>query len=137
MAWFARLLPKQQNSGRSAVQVGRAGGDVKVFHLTQHIYAPCAPVPSPAQPPHQHPPITPEPPSPKMSRPERRASPRPSSAMEQHNVLLLMQQLPDRIAVLVFMEREFDTRMVIHLDSQQLYRLRRYIEVILAARVGK
>lgn len=45
--------------------------------------------------------------------------------------LTLLDQVPDRIAVLDFMEREFGTRMVIELDTRQLYRLRRYVEVIL------
>lgn len=112
-AWIARLLPKQENSGSGAVQVGRAGGDVKVLHLTQHIYEASTQVGPPIQAATQ-------------SRP--RAT---TSSTDQSQVLALMDRVPDRMAVLDFMAREFDTRMVIQLDPQQLYRLRRYVEVIL------
>lgn len=59
---------------------------------------------------------------------------RASSA--HRRALALLDRVPDRIAVLDFMEREFGTRMVIELDTRQLYRLRRYVEVILAAPRG-
>jgi hypothetical protein len=72
-----------------------------------------------------------------MTRPERRAKTRPSPKSDQSQVLALMDQLLDRIAVLDFMEREFDTRMVVELDSRELFRLRRYVEVILAGQGGK
>ncbi|GAB6454944.1 hypothetical protein bcgnr5379_63350 [Bacillus cereus] len=42
-----------------------------------------------------------------------------------------MGQLRDRIAVLNFMEDQFGTRMVIHLKPEQLYRLNRYLDVVL------
>ncbi len=58
----------------------------------------------------------------------RRAAPRASE--EQKIVLRLMDEVPDRIAVLAFMEREFNTRMVVELKPAQLYRLRRYVETI-------
>jgi hypothetical protein len=109
---LARLLPKQNNSGSRAVQIGRAGGNVKVVHLTQHIYGQA----------RQHP-I-------KVTRPDRRTKQRASLA-EQHLVLGLLDQVPDRVAVLDFMANEFGTRMVIDLDAHELFRLRRYIEVIL------
>lgn len=59
----------------------------------------------------------------------RRKAPRASQ--EHKAVLRLMDEVPDRIAVLDFMEREFATRMVIELKPVQLYRLRRYVEVVL------
>lgn len=90
------------------MQVGRAGGDVKVVHLTQHIYTS-----APMQP----------------AAPQSR--PRTTSSTDQSQVLALIARVPDRVAVLDFMEREFDTRMVIHLGPQQLYRLRRYVQAIL------
>lgn len=71
------------------------------------------------------------------TRTERRTKPRPSAKIDQSQVLALMDHLPDRIAVLDFMDREFCTRMVVELDPIQLYRLRRYVEVILAAQGGK
>ena len=112
-ALIARLLPKQENSGSAAVQVGQAGGDVKVVHLTQHIYE------APAQ-------LAPTPRAAPQSRP--RAT---TSSADQSHVLALMDRVPDRTVVLDFMIREFDTRMVIHLEPQQLYRTRRYAEAIL------
>lgn len=60
----------------------------------------------------------------------RRKAPRASE--EHKNVLRLMDEVPDRIAVLDFMEREFATRMVIELKPAQLYRLRRYVELVVA-----
>lgn len=125
--WLARLLPKQQNSGDGAVQVGRAGGNVKVVHITQHFYTSLARSGSERQADPQ--PI-------QVSRPDRRKGPRGSLSEQQHRILSLLDLVPDRIAVLEFMEREFGTRMVIELDQRQLYRLRRYVEVILAAQDG-
>lgn len=122
--WFAKLMSKlyagaggqHQSTGDGSMHIGQSAGPVTTVHqVTQHFYAPCAP------------PV----PVPQGSRPERRVRPRPPTATEQSHVLALMDRLPDRIAVLDFMEREFDTRMVIHLDSPKLFRLRRYMEVIL------
>lgn len=50
----------------------------------------------------------------------------------QREVLDLITRVPDRISVLKFMEREFGTGMVIELQPAQLYRLRRYLEVVIA-----
>lgn len=57
---------------------------------------------------------------------------RRASAAQQREVLDMMDRVPDRITVLKFMEREFATRMVIDLHPSQLYRLRRYLEVVIA-----
>ena len=122
---ISRLMPTQKSSGSGAVQIGKLDGDVTTVHLTQHIYAPHMPSHRAAQPPVR------------VSRPERRAEPRPSPKTDQSQVLALMEHLPDRIAVLDFMDREFGTRMVVALEPKQLYRLRRYVEVILAAKGGK
>ena len=43
-----------------------------------------------------------------------------------------MERVPDRIAILDFMEREFRTRMVIELTPAQTFRLRRYVEVVVS-----
>lgn len=105
---ISRMMPTQTSSGNEAIQIGKMDGGVTNVHLTQHIYAP-----APVQPPAQQP------------------RPRTTSSTDQSQVLALLDRVPDRMAVLDFMEREFDTRMVIKLDPQQLYRLRRYVEVIL------
>lgn len=104
-ALIARLLPKQENSGSGSIQVGKAGGNVTIMNITQHV-APVA-----------------------LVAPQVRS--RAPATADHRQVLALMDHLPDRIPVLDFMEREFSTRMVIHLDAPQLYRLRRYVEVIL------
>lgn len=53
------------------------------------------------------------------------------SSMEQSAVLRKMDQLRDRLSVLEFMDVQFGTRMVIHLRTDQLFRLSRYLDVIL------
>ena len=97
--------------GAGNVQVGVAYGDVisNVSHLTHHsnyfnfIH-----------------------PQSKQTEPTRK----PSSS-EQSAVLRRLDQLRDRVSVLDFMDRQFGTRMVIHLTSEQLYRLNRYLDVVL------
>lgn len=60
------------------------------------------------------------------------------SKIEQGQVLELLKSVPDhRISVLNFMQREFGTKMVIQLQSEQLYRVKRYIEVISVAEKEK
>lgn len=113
LAWIARLLPKQENSGNGAVQVSSNGGHVTVVHLTQHV-----------QPVMASPPVEPIQP---VMRPER---PRTQATEGQREVLAMMRSLPDEGSVLGFMQREFGTRRVVELQPRQLYRVRRYIETI-------
>lgn len=49
------------------------------------------------------------------------------------DVLALMKPLPKsaRISVLDFMERQFDTRLVIELNSPALFRVKKYVEAVL------
>lgn len=119
--WFAKLIGKlhagaggqHQSTGDGVMHIGQATGPVTTVHqVTQHFYA----APTQAGPPIQAAPKSPQ--------------QLPTKA-EQSQVLALMDQLPDRIPVLNFMERSFDTRMVIRLDSIQLHRLKCYVEVIL------
>lgn len=114
----------QHANGKEAIQIGKIGGGFTQVNVTQHIYAPR---PVPQRPASQAPSI-------RVSRPDRRSKQRPLPA-DQHFVLDLLDHVPDRIAVLDFMAENFDTRMVIELDAHQLYRLRRYVEVILAAQI--
>lgn len=115
---ISRMMPTQTSSGDGSIQIGKMGGGVTNVHLTQHIYAPnSAPQTDP-------PPIH-------VSRPDRRSGPRSSPKEEQRQVLALLERVPDRIAVLDFMDREFGTRMVIELAPAQVFRVRRYVEVIL------
>lgn len=113
---------RHQSAGDGAIHIGQLAGPVTNVQLTQHIYARSFPAPLAATPQ----PCTPPPPPP--PQPVQRP---PSATPAQRDVLFLMQKLPDRIAVLDFMEREFNTRMVIELQPVQVYRLRRYVEVIL------
>lgn len=120
--WFAKLIGKlhagaggqHQSTGDGGMHIGQSTGPVTTVHqVTQHFYA------APTQ-------VGPEPQT--TTQPRPRAT---TSSTDQSQVLALMDRVPDRMAVLDFMAREFDTRMVIHLGPQQLYRLRRYVEAIL------
>lgn len=53
------------------------------------------------------------------------------SSSEQSAVLRRLDRLHDRVRILNFMDRHFGTRMVIHLNSEQMYRLNRYLDVVL------
>ena len=97
--------------GSGNLQVGVAYGDVisNVCHLTHHSN-------------HFtfiHPPGT---------RPDATRKP---SSLEQSAVLRRLDLLRDRVRVLDFMDRQFGTRMVIQLTPEQLYRLNRYLDVVL------
>lgn len=137
LAWLAKLLPKQRIQGDNAVQVGKVEGDLQNDHskhkqqlfqdvhsvnlgssvqnvtqVHQHFYA--------SAQPQQVAPVAP-------------ASPARAAATTAHkDVLALMKRLPEpvRIKVLDFMRREFNTAMVIELQPQQVYRVRKYVEVI-------
>jgi hypothetical protein len=116
-----RLLPQLRNSGAGAVQVGQAGGDVKVITMHQHFYAP-QPMAAPAAAPA---------PAPKQAEPARAARP----LTEVHRqALALMDPLPKkkRIAVLGFMRREFGTGLVRELDPREAHRLRLYVRQVRA-----
>lgn len=97
--------------GSGNLQVGVAHGDVvsSVSHLTQHTHY-----------------VTVI----QTSASEGGNTRKPSSS-EQSAVLRRLDQLRDRARVLDFMDREFGSRMVIHLTPEQLYRLNRYLDVVL------
>ena len=104
-AFIAKLLPKQKNSGNNSVQVGSAGGDVTVVNVTQYV----------------------------QTQPMRHWDSPPNDRLreQQRQVLRAMRALPDRRAVLRFMDREFGTGVVIELTPFQLLRLQRYVAKIL------
>lgn len=62
---------------------------------------------------------------------ERRAKVRPPTAIDQRDLQQMIQRLGDRAPLLDFMEREFGTRTVLELGSNQLHHLRWYVEVLL------
>lgn len=141
LSWMTRLLPTQKVRGDHAMQIGKVHGRVHVdrstHHHTQHhnhvtiIQAhSCATVypAHPAQPTPQSAPRTAAQPV-VIDRPPNVAAPGACSA-----TLSRMNLLRDRTRVLDFMEREFGTRMVIQLTSEQLYRLDRYLDVVLSDR---
>lgn len=104
--------------GSNNLQVGQAGGDV-ISHVSRHT--------------HHHVTIIQAPPQASANEPQAR---KPSST-EHSAVLRRMDQLRDRVPVLDFMEREFGTRMVVHLKSEQLFRLNRYLDVVLRNPLAK
>jgi hypothetical protein len=101
------LRPKQVNSGAGALLIG---GSVEVNHHYNIHQIQGAPLPSP------------------HDSPDSRGKP---SKFDQSKVLTLLDQVPDRKAVLNWMQDTFETKRVIALDTVQLYRVRRYMEVIL------
>jgi hypothetical protein len=103
---MARLLPRQTVRGHSASQIGKVGGNVTIVHLTQHLPGSAAQTVQP-------------------TRPAGIAND------EQRHVLQLIRQLANSNSVLDFMQREFGTRVVVNLQPAQLYRVRRYVEVII------
>lgn len=126
LAWIAKLLPKQKNSGEGAVQVGKAGGNVTVVHLTQHntnhwgLSGNGSPSEAPVAP----------------ARKQHRIYAQPNKAA-QHALLKRLDEVTNRDAVLAFMRREFNTGLVIDLDGQQLFRLQRYIETVLHSELAQ
>lgn len=121
---IARLLPEQKSEGHHAAQFGKVGGNVTIFHVTQHVIA------TPQAPPH----FAPTAPAPLAEQP---APPhRPGGGVandDQRHVLQLIRRLPNSTSVQEFMRREFGTHMVIHLQPNQLKRVQRYVEAILKA----
>lgn len=105
--------------GHGNVQVGSAGGNV----VSQHITIIQAPSMAPAAHCADRTGLRPNtPPAGPATQP---------TSIEQSATLRRMGKLRDRVQVLDFMEREFGTRMVIHLKTEQLFRLNRYLDVVL------
>ncbi len=98
------LMPRQSNKGGGTVQVGRLNGNVTVINH-HHASGPSR--------------------GGRASAAGRRATP------AQREVLDLLNRVPDRIAILKFMEKEFKTRLVIELQPDQLYRVKRYVQAVL------
>ena len=65
---------------------------------------------------------------------QRLGRPRRAPASDkQREALRLLDQLPRRDGVHAFMRREFGTSLVLDLDGRQVYRLLRYLSVVLGA----
>lgn len=123
--WIAHLLPSQRNSGGGVVQIGKmgAGNVVTIVHLTM----PPVPAPTVAPTPALAPPVEAKPVA-RFTQPVRQAG---TANEAQRQVLHLIRQLSHPAAAHEFMQREFGTHMVIHLQPPQLYRVRRYVETII------
>lgn len=124
-ALVARLLPKQKTEGDHGAQFGKVGGNVTIVHVTQHVRT------EPVSPAAAQPFATTAP----AAVPVPAAQPyRPGGGVaneEQRHVLHLIRRLPSPAGVHEFMQREFGTHMVIHLQPRQLHRVRRYVEKII------
>ena len=107
-------LMRMSDVGHGNVQVGHSTGGVKVFNVGSVVQ-------NHAQH-HSHVTI--------IHTQLPSAVGQPASG-EQSAVLRKLDQLRDRVPILDFMEREFGTRMVIHLKTAQLFRLNRYLDVVL------
>jgi len=102
LAWMARLMPKMRNEGSGSVQVGKVGGNVTIVNVTQHL---------------SHTYLDPQ-------------MPVAIATQEQRDVLRMIRLLPNSEGVYKFMERSFQTRMVIDLEPVELLRVRKYVESI-------
>lgn len=125
MQWLLKLLPKQkmQDNGSGNLQAGRIEGDL---HHTQAVYNIFMMAGDGGQ--AQQPTKTVEPGKEQVQAVQARAMP---ESAEQSATLRRMGQLRNRITVLNFMEREFGTRMVIHLRPEQLKRLNLYLDAVM------
>lgn len=103
LAWIAGLLPKQKNEGDGGFQVGKISGPVTVVNVFQQREGPA---------------VTAEPKAASLA------------TAQQREVLTMIRRLRNSEAVFDFMERTFNTRMVIDLQPGQLLRVRRYVEAI-------
>ncbi|WP_368921826.1 hypothetical protein [Comamonas aquatica] len=117
-------LMRMSDAGHGNVQVGHAGGHVigQVNHH-HHITIIQAPSMAPAAQSADRTGF-------RTDAPIVGSVNQPTS-LEQSATLRRMGKLRDRVQVLDFMEREFGTRMVIHLKTEQLFRLNRYLDVVL------
>lgn len=107
LAWIASLLPKQKNQGDGGFQVGKISGPVTVVNVYGRN----------ALEPYEVPAAD---------------SSAGIATPAQKEVLRLLRSLQprEREAVFLFMERTFQTRMVIDLATPQQVRVRKYIEAI-------
>lgn len=96
LGWLTKLLPKQDNRGDGAVQIGKAGGDVTINVINHH-----------ALPRSQQ------------------ASGSVATPHEVLLVLDTLNE-SDRLAVLKFTQREFGTKLMKALAPPDLYRTLRY-----------
>jgi hypothetical protein len=98
-------MPQRQNAGNRALQIGGnvSRGGVAASGITVVI---------------------------NQLAPQRKAS---SKGVRPSDVLAAMDDLAkdQRISVLDFMEREFQTRMVVELDGLQLLRTKRYVQAVI------
>lgn len=115
--WLRRLRAAlrcptvQTNAGDSGIQIGDVAGGVTIIH--QHISVqPCAAPSGTAA-------ALPMPPGCTRALGLR---------AEQRAVLRLLDQVPDRRAVIDFMRRTFQTTRVMRLNAAELRRVRRYCE---------
>ena len=100
------------NGGSNNLQVGHAAGDV-VSQVSHHSHN------------HTHTHVT------VIQASANESQIRRPTTAEQSATLRRLDQLRDRIPILDFMEQKFDTRMVIHLKSEQLNLLNRYLDAVM------
>ena len=127
MQWLLKLLPQQKmhENGSGSLQAGRVEGDLHHSH-TQAVYNIFMMAGDTAQ---TQGPIKPAEPENSQAQTVQ-AVVMPESA-EQSATLRRMGYLRNRITVLNFMEREFGTRMVIHLRPEQLKRVNLYLDAVM------
>lgn len=140
MQWLLKLLPKQKmhDTGHGNVQAGQVGGDLHHTHAVYNIYMVSSEAPKQAAssgPEATQDELRPDVISPALAPAlEATAQPnRPDS--QQHSATLARMDLLQyraRITVLEFMSREFKTKLVIELQTEELFRLNRYLDRVLS-----
>lgn len=114
LAWLSRLLPKQEVTGKSNLQVGKVGGNVTVEHKHQHGAVQAGHIGGSVTVINHH------------HAPAQSGLTTPA----QRELLALIRRSPSAEAVFNFMHREFGSRMVMDLSPSQVLRVRRYVEVV-------
>ena len=112
--WMASLLPSQTSSGSGSVQIGQVNGDVN--NVTNHIQAPPVHVTQVFY---------------STQVQTQQAAANGTATLEQRELLTLIRRMPNNgESVFRFMQREFNTRMVIDLRPSELRRVQSYVASI-------
>lgn len=138
-----KLLPKQKmqgNDGDGNLQAGRVNGNLHHSH-TQAVYNIFMLPPEPAPQTNKQEPVTEPEDAPKKAAtaalmPQAQTWPRAVKPQSQQQSATLARmdllQYRARLTVLEFMNREFQTKLVIELQPDELHRLNKYLDKVLS-----
>jgi len=116
-------MPSHRSEGDNATHVGKVNGDFAsqqvTMHVTQNFYPPQTEAPETNLSGTGGIPV----PQPRSRQP---------TPAEQSAVLRRLDQLINRVPILEFMERDFQTRMVIDLEVAELKRVHLYLDAVMS-----